>query len=175
MTHIDGHPTLDRMMHTISGVFKPKESQTQPAQAPQTPSAPAALATQDRLSFHTHPTGIPKQRQWVPFQSVQTGAAVGAMTGVIVGTIAGFASAAAIGVFAKDAKMALAVGSSVFLTSMGAGAISGAVGYKTRSMNIDTTEPPIGSMFDTPEQARLNIERSRQTWERALSPQAGKP
>jgi hypothetical protein len=59
------------------------------------------------------------------------------------------------------------VGSSVFLTSMGAGAIAGAVGYKTRSMNIDTTEPPIGSMFDTPEQARINMEKSRQTWEKA--------
>lgn len=166
MTHIAGHPTIDRMMHAVGDIFTPKHNHTHPTPAQQ-PAAPTTLAPKDQLEFKSQNKGIPATQEWVPFKSSKTGAAVGAMTGVIVGTVAGFASAAAIGVFAKDPKMALAVGSSVFLTSMGAGAIAGAVGYKTRSMNIDTTEPPIGSMFDTPEQARINMEKSRQTWEKA--------
>lgn len=165
MTHISGHPTIDRVAHSISDIFTPKHQHAQPAQEP---VKPAILAPQDQVSLKSTAKGIPATQDWVPFKSSKTGAAVGAMTGVIVGTVAGFASAAAIGIFAKDPKMALAVGSSVFLTSMGAGAIAGAVGYKTRSMNIDTTEPPIGSMFDTPEQARINMEKSKQTWEKAF-------
>ncbi|PIQ24194.1 hypothetical protein COW36_10255 [bacterium (Candidatus Blackallbacteria) CG17_big_fil_post_rev_8_21_14_2_50_48_46] len=166
MTHISGHPTLDRMMHAAGSIFTPNHQHGTSAPA-QTTETPAFLGPQDQLVVKGA-NGIPAtQEAWVPFKSSKTGAAVGAMTGVIVGTVAGFASAAAIGVLAKDPKMALSVGASVYLTSIGAGAVAGAVGYKTRSMNIDTTEPPMGSLFDTPEQARINMEKSKQIWEKA--------
>lgn len=158
MTHIAGHPVIDRMLHAVTDWGKsPHHHHDTPT--PQSEAKAKALG-----SDHVHvQTRTGKEKEWVPFKSSQTGAAVGAMTGQIVGTVAGVASAAIVSITSKNVKMGLAVGASVYLTSLGVGAISGAVGYKARSMGVDTTEPPIGSMFDTPQQAAENMRRARET------------
>lgn len=181
MSHIEGHPVIDRLAHTF-GIAKPHNHT--PAQTENTSSTEKSplkdgdslkvnktntsnLKVAPQVSFgHTHTEDVAKKyAEWVPFKSSKTGAAVGAMSGQIFGVVAGFGSAAAIAGISKDYKMALAVGAGVYIASLGAGAVGGAVGYKTRGMNIDTTEPPMGTMLDTPEQAKKNMEAAQKKWD----------
>lgn len=186
MTHIAGHSSvIDKLAHTF-GIAKPHD-QTTPTNTANTTdatqksplqkgdnlnienkSATSELKTAKPILFaHSHSQPVDASKaysEWKPFKSVQTGAAVGAMSGFPFGLTAGFASAVAVGKLSKDYKMALAVGASVFVTSVAAGAVGGAVGYKTRSMNIDTTEPPMGTMFDSPAQAKKNMEVADKKW-----------
>jgi hypothetical protein len=169
MSHIEGHPVIDQLYHTFER-FTGKSKPADPPNSATEKQVAGGLSLQDThsISHQHHKKGIQAYENWEPFKSVKTGAAVGAMSGVIVGTVAGFASAAAVGLLGKDPKTALIVGGTVFATSIGTGAITGAVGYKVRSMNIDLTEPPMGSLYDTPAQARENMKKADEVWQKAL-------
>lgn len=189
MCHIVGNPTVDRLAHKL-GIVKPHEHKTQNESSEKKVEA-SSLSKSDSVKFDVKVKteqknifSIPKHNHnienlkaktskdydsWVPFKSVKTGAAVGAMSGQIFGMTVGFASAAIVAGITKNYKMALIVGGTVYATSLAAGAVGGAVGYKTRGMNIDTTEPPMGTLFDTKEESKKNIEKSNQKWEKVLS------
>lgn len=186
MTHIAGHSSvIDKLAHTF-GIAKP-HAQTTPTNTANTTdatqksplqkgdnlnienkSATSELKTAKPILFaHSHSQPVDASKaysEWKPFKSSQTGAAVGAMSGFPFGLTAAFASTVAVASLSKDYKMALAVGASVFVTSVAAGAVGGAVGYKVRGMNIDTTEPPMGTMLDTPAQAKKNMEVADKKW-----------
>jgi hypothetical protein len=187
MCHIVGHPTIDKFAHKL-GIVKPHNHDVNTSQKTNNKEQTSSLSQEDNISIKksdstsTNKTifSIPKHNHnsienlkvktakdydsWVPFKSSKTGAAVGAMSGQIFGMTAGFASAAIVAGVSKNYKMALIVGATVYATSLAAGAVGGAVGYKTRGMNIDTTEPPMGTLFDTQEEAKKNMEKSEKKW-----------
>lgn len=175
MTHVNGHPVIDKMAHAFG--IAPKHTHNENNTNATTSVGAKTLSETDKVNvpsknqvvFGEHKHNISKNTDnWVPFKSSQTGTAVGAMTGQITGTVAGFASAAIVAGVTKNYKMAAIVGGSVYLTSLGVGAIAGTVGYKTRSMNVDTTEPAWGSMNDTPAQAKENMKKMDDAWSKAF-------
>lgn len=186
MTHIAGHPVIDRMAHALG--ISPAHTHTSTSQENPKPtntidalkkgdsveiqSKTSSLKNSVQIAFanestpHSHETT--GYGDWKPFKSSKTGAAVGAMSGFPLGLTAGSVSLVAVAALSKDYKTAIAVGASVFVTSVVAGSVGGAVGYKARSMNVDLTEPPMGSMNDSPAQVVANEKKADEVWKKAL-------
>lgn len=175
MTHVNGHPVIDRMTHALG--ITPKHTNVQNENTNQNQIQNKSLSESDKLNvsnnknqvvFGNHKHNVGKAESWVPFKSSQTGTAVGLMSGQVFGTVAALGTAAIVGAVSKNPKMAIATGASVYIASLASGAISGTVGYKARSMNVDTTEPPMGTMYDSPQQVVENEKKRDEVWKKAL-------
>lgn len=176
MTHVNGHPIIDRMSHSLG--IAPKHTHDANQIQPNTTVQSKTLTEGDKVNVNTnknqvifgeHKHNVGKAESWVPFKSSQTGTAVGLMSGQVFGTVAALGTAAVVGAISKNPKMAIATGASVYVASLASGAIAGTVGYKARSMNVDTTEPPMGTMFDTPKQVSENIKKRDEVWKKAFN------
>lgn len=186
MTHIAGHPVIDRMAHALGIAPAHTHAPIAPENINPKPSG-EALKKGDSVDIQTKTSSLKNNVQiafanestphyhettgygdWKPFKSSKTGAAVGAMSGFPLGLTAGMASTVAVAALSKDYKTAIAVGASVFVTSVVAGSVGGAVGYKARSMNVDLTEPPMGSMNDSPAQVVANEKKADAVWKEAF-------
>jgi hypothetical protein len=187
MTHVAGHASvIDRMSHAL-GIAKPHTTTPTTTENQNTTVGADSLKSGDTLNIKSKGNGvksielafakhehtntqdtIKKYEEWKPFKSSKTGAAVGAMSGFPLGLTAGAAATVAVAALSKDYKTAVAVGASVFVTSVVAGSVGGAVGYKARSMNVDLTEPPMGTMYDSPAQVVENEKRADAVWKKAL-------
>lgn len=183
MTHVAGHASvIDRMSHAL-GIVAPHTNTVSQKQNTSTVTntsdtlkkgdtvslSKTAIAKDPFASKNTHShaqtTGY---GDWQPFKSSKTGAAVGAMSGMPFGLVASFTTAAVVAGVSKDYRMAIVTGASVFVASVGAASVGGAVGYKARSMNVDLTEPPMGSMHDSPAQVVANEKKADEVWKKAF-------
>lgn len=176
MTHVNGHPVIDHMSHAFGIAPKHTHDVNQTQQNSQVQSKTLTegdkvnvTTNKNQVVFGEHKHNVGKAESWIPFKSSQTGTAVGLMSGQVFGMVAGFGTAAVVGAISKNPKMAIATGASVYVASLASGAISGTIGYKARSMNVDTTEPPMGTMYDTPQQVTENIKKRDDVWKKALN------